>query len=341
MRVGTVNGRPETQLYRVVGATRLPDGQIVIANAGTNTIRFYDRQGQYVQEVGGRGEGPGEFAGLTWLRRFGGDSLLAFDGRLHRLSVFDAAGQFIRAFRLERAIALPEFPLAGGRLLGSTRDLVAREQLQTGVNRDSTTVLRFSMEGVLGDTIGRFPTPETYLWVADSRIMTVPYPFARRVVSAPFETGFYFGASDVYEIRAYGTDGAIRRIVRREDADRRATGADLERFQQATFADARDANHRRQLQRAFDAMSVRPNLPAFVDLVADVAGYVWVENYSRADADAASWDVFDRQGRWLGVVSLPRNLQVYEIGVNSVLGKFTDLLDVEIVQVHHLVRARH
>lgn len=341
VRIGTADGQPEAQLYSVVGATRLPYGQIVIANAGTNTIRFYDGRGQYVREVGGRGEGPGEFVGLTWLRRFGGDSLLAFDARLHRLSVFDTAGRFIRAFRLKRTIAFPEFPLAGGRLVGSTRDLVPRRQLQTGVNRDSTTVLQFSMEGVLVDTIGRFPTPETYLWVEGSHITVVPYPFARRIVSAAFGTGFYFGASDVYEIRAYGADGAVQRIVRRKDAGRSVMDADLDRFHQAAFADARDANHLRQLRRAFDAMSVRPTLPAFVALVVDAEGFVWVEDYSRADADEASWNVFDSQGRWLGTVSLPLHLQVYEIGAHYVLAKFTDPFGVESVQVHQLVRGRN
>jgi hypothetical protein len=336
--IGTSDGGPETQLYRTVGATRLPDGRIVIANAGTSAIRFYDAQGGYIREVGGQGEGPGEFVRLDWLHRFGEDSLIVFDSRLHRLSVFDSDGSFTRAFRLERVIAFPEFPLAGGGLGASTRDLVPRSHLQTGVNRDSTTVLTFSMEGIPRDTIGPFPTPETYLWVEGSSITVVPYPFARTLVLASFGDGFYFGSSDAYEIRVYATDGTVERIIRRTDAMRSATQADIERFKAEALANARSEDHRRQLERIFKAMSFPKMLPAFVDVVVDVEGYLWVEAYHRTSEDLSRWDVFDREGRWLGTVEMTPELGVYEIGTDYVLGKSHDALGTEAVQLYRLVR---
>lgn len=337
--IGTVDGAAEAQLYRVVRATRLPDGRVVIANAGTRTIRFYNAHGRYVKEVGGIGEGPGEFLVLAGLHRFGGDSLIVFDSRLHRVSVFDVDGAFVRAFRLDGVVAFPEFPLAAGKLVASTRDLLPRSQLQTGVNRDSTTVLTFSMEGIPLDTIGRFPTPETYLWVEASSITVVPYPFARTVLVTPFGEGFYAGSSDAYEIRAYAADGTLERIIRRTDAVRAASQAEIERFKAGALADARSDNHRRQLERAFGEMSVRETLPAFVDLVVDADGYLWVEGYREAGKHASYWDVFDREGRWIATVAMPPGLQVYEIGSEYILGKSQDALGIESVRLHRLVRS--
>jgi hypothetical protein len=338
VQIGTIDGPRQSQLYRVVGATRLPDSRIVIANAGTRTIRYYDAHGRYVKEIGGTGEGPGEFLVLAWLHRFGGDSLIVYDSRLHRLSVFDVDGAFVRAFRLERAIAFPEVPLAGGRLVASTRDLVPRSRLVTGVNRDSTTLLTFSMEGVPLDTIGRFPTPETYLWVEGPTIAVVPYPFARTVVAAPSGEGFYAGSSDAYEIRAYAADGTVKRIIRRPDGVRTTTQAEIERFKADALAEARSDNQRRQFERVWGEMSVRRTLPAFVDLVVDAEGYLWVEPYRRAGEELSHWNVFDREGRWFTTVAMPPDLEVFEIGGDYILARSEDALGIERVCLYRLLR---
>ncbi len=57
--------REEDQLFRVVGALRLSDDRIVVANGGTNEIRFYGPGGAFLSASGGEGEGPGEFRRLS------------------------------------------------------------------------------------------------------------------------------------------------------------------------------------------------------------------------------------------------------------------------------------
>src|SRR5690606_16795253 len=64
VEIGVLDGAPEDQLFRVVGARRLGDGRIVVANSGTHELRFYDAQGRHLRSVGREGEGPGEFRGL-------------------------------------------------------------------------------------------------------------------------------------------------------------------------------------------------------------------------------------------------------------------------------------
>ena len=68
--IGGETGDPNSELYRVVGALRLDDGRIVIANGGSHQLRFYDPSGGYVGAAGGRGDGPGEFQGIRWAARY-------------------------------------------------------------------------------------------------------------------------------------------------------------------------------------------------------------------------------------------------------------------------------
>jgi hypothetical protein len=56
--IGVIGGDPAYELFRPRAAFRLSDGRIVIANSGTQELRYYDASGRHVMSVGGRGGGP-------------------------------------------------------------------------------------------------------------------------------------------------------------------------------------------------------------------------------------------------------------------------------------------
>ena len=49
--IGGENADANYNLFQVTDATRLRDGRLVIANAGTNELRFYDQSGRHVRTV--------------------------------------------------------------------------------------------------------------------------------------------------------------------------------------------------------------------------------------------------------------------------------------------------
>ena len=77
LRIGTVEGDPNYIFERVRGATRMDDGTIVVLESGTNELRLFDGNGSFVRNLGGTGEGPGEFRFLTemWVS---GDTIFGF-----------------------------------------------------------------------------------------------------------------------------------------------------------------------------------------------------------------------------------------------------------------------
>src|SRR5690606_1897816 len=62
LRIGVIAGEEPYQLDRVLDVTVDERGRIYVANNGSLTIRVYNATGQFLHEVGGRGNGPGEFA---------------------------------------------------------------------------------------------------------------------------------------------------------------------------------------------------------------------------------------------------------------------------------------
>lgn len=69
--VGEIEGDPAYLLSRVAGAMQLPDGRVVVADGGTNEVRFYGSRGEHLQTVGRSGEGPGEYQYLRALAAVG------------------------------------------------------------------------------------------------------------------------------------------------------------------------------------------------------------------------------------------------------------------------------
>ena len=56
------------------------------------------------------------------------------------------------------------------------------------------------------------------------------------------------------------------------------------------------------------------------------------------DRPAPLWTVFDADGRALGFVETPDELEVYEVGADYLLGRATDDMGVQSVQVWALER---
>ena len=67
--IGGADEREGYLLHQVVGAARLGDGRIVVANGSTLQLRYYDPKGTHLFDAGGEGEGPGEFQSLVHLTR--------------------------------------------------------------------------------------------------------------------------------------------------------------------------------------------------------------------------------------------------------------------------------
>lgn len=75
----TVVGAPGVVLERVVGAERLTDGSVVVLDAGSGLLRWFDADGALRVGVGGLGEGPAEFRSPSALVASGGDTVAVWD----------------------------------------------------------------------------------------------------------------------------------------------------------------------------------------------------------------------------------------------------------------------
>jgi hypothetical protein len=339
LNIGVLEGDPNYQMFRVSGATRLPDGRIAVANAGSHQLRFYDSGGRFLKAVGGDGEGPGEFRVIYGVWPFRGDSLIAWDEQLRRFGVFTSSGEFARNMLVEKSGMNPRAvgPFADGSLF-SVDEIFAISG--TGVQQQYASYLRHSPAGALLDSLGSFPTFRTIrIKLSNGGDYISNVGFGPRTAIASSADHFFVGTADSYAVGAYAPDGKLVRLIRWTGGDRAVTAADVERFKEERVREASDANEQRREREHVAQLPFAEEFPAYSDLRADRTGNLWVRAFDRPGYEGlARWLLFDSEGRMMGEVLTPEDLWILEIGDDYVLGVGRDEFDVEHVRMYRLLK---
>jgi len=351
LEMGVAEGDPDQEFYQIAGVTRLSDGTVVVANAGTQQLRYYAADGSLRHTVGRKGGGPGEFGMLLTMLGVPGDSVLTFDAMNRRLSLFDATGRHVRDFgRTDAANPVPLLVL--GRLDDGTyaaqqpnmRIGPAMLQRPAGPARDSVYVLHLDPAGAPADTFGLFPGQRVDVQMIEfgGRTMPMPImlPFSPAASVAAGGDRVYVGVSDTYEIGVYSLTGQLRSLIRKPHEPRALTEAEIEghRARLTEVMEGQANPLMTQFQDAYAKVPYPETMPAFGELLVDRAGNLWAADVTALERDARRWNVFDRDGVWLGSVTTPPGLNVREIGADYVLGHATDDDEVERVFVYGLVK---
>lgn len=345
LSIGAFEGEDPYLLHQVRDATVLSDGRIVVANRGSQELRAFDAAGVHLATWGRRGEGPGEFNSLLAVADWQGDSLVAWYSQRERLSVFDLDGNFGRTVipgDPADGRDTPEEVSAGGTIL------VSRFSPGTGARPDG--LVRSERQFEIMDAEGRPVAPlglhlasESYTSTSADMMMVMTLPFARSARTAAWAGRFVVAPNDDYEIRAFEPSGALDLIVRRDHGLIAATPVHRDAYIERLVSvrpPEQQAERRRDLKGQLSEVPLPETLPAFDEIVADAMGYLWVQEYDLPGQQRESplWTVFDAEGSVRGFMETPEGLDVYEIGADYILGRATDDLDVEYVQVWPLSR---
>ncbi len=328
---------PEHEFYRVAGALRLSDGRIAVADGGSDQIRLYTPDGAFISAVGREGEGPGEFRQISGFERLPGDSLLVHDWPAH-VTILAPDLELVRTFDLPptaREISvLDDGTLVAELIYASVVEYEGGERLL----RVPTPVVRFDPDGALRDTLAVAPGGEDYIAVTPTGGASVAPIFARNSVIVARDRAIYVGSSDSLSYRVLSPLGKVERIVRVPGYDLTLSGAEIE-AERAAYLGANSPAWLRDLVERLPAPATRP---AYGDLEVDPEGYVWAGEHqgvrARRALEARQWKVFAPNGEWLGSVELPARVRVLDIGVDELLVRVQDSLDVEHVQVLPLAR---
>lgn len=342
LRIGSFAADPDQQFAQVGGIAVNSRGEILVMDRQLRELRFFSSEGEYLRAVGTPGSGPGEFGrGVSDVFVADDDSFLVPDPRNRRVHHFDPEGALLGSAPLdvERYRALRFRGHAGARRAAvqlRPTDVLVDDGLETsdglhllGVDGEVGEALVHVPSGrLLGPDVVRYFTPEVAWALTDS--LTILY--ARN--------------SD-YAIHAFDRDGRLRRIVRRAFEPRPITDRDIRAFfayLDRAWLDAGVPPSRLPENRA--RVSFAEVFPAFYQFEVGLEGSLWVqpirppgelsdaeiERYNFIeDFGSSGWEVFDREGRFLGTVTMPPRFQPRLFLDDRIYGVVRDDADVPYV----------
>jgi hypothetical protein len=349
LKIGVVEGEPEYMFGQVKGIGVLSDGRIVVNDGMAQHLRFFYPDGKFEKTVGGPGSGPGEFGpgGLTVLVG-PGDTLLVVDQANQRANRIAPDGTWLDSWRL----TLEDGWLVYGWDDAPTGRLVTHMTRVPGMQRSEADtfdlVVVRDLDGTTGDTLASVPGSRLRQYSAGRMVF---YLYAGEpVVSLCPDNSLVAGRGDRYEIRRYDSGGELEQVIRLDRQSAPITESDQtflrQRFKEIYLESGVTSE---QVQDLLSAMHFTETYPAYVTLRCGPRGSIWVqpvkpvsllsaeekaEFWVGPDAEAAAYfDVFDHDGKYLGVVTQPPGFWLGRFHGDYAYGRWTDSLDVEHLMV--------
>ncbi len=208
-----------------------------------------------------------------------------------------------------------------------------------GLVRFPTVLVLSDLAGTSGDTIGWTPGREEYT----TDILSAAPLFRKSSVLGTHGERIFVGSSDHMQIEELNTSGDTVRILRIPDYPLALTAEQVRAERDAHLDIPLPPGVSALPPYYVDAVEDMPSpetRPAYARMLVDPTGAIWLPPFRGMSEGGGPepWLVLDPDGNWLGSVEIPEDFRVTDIGVDEILGIWTDELDVQHPQVRHLAR---
>lgn len=335
VRIGTGDSDTTGLLAFVTGATRLPSGSIIVADRAPFSLLEFDARGRFVRRFARKGSGPGEIDYPASLFRCGSQYLTNDIANGPRINVYALNGTFLRAFRFRTPPGAPAVYNSACNPRGQFVHFAFENGGGIGVYRKPVAFWVSGSDSTVSVTLGAFPGSERWGSKSGSR----PLPLGRQPAVAIGRDRVYVGTADRYEINVFSTAGTPLPSITRAVASIAVTPADVEAALESEISQFGERN-RKSITEQYAVMTLPKTLPPYRALIVDAADLLWVQDFPRTGSAGVTWRVFGTDGRSIAEVTLPASLEVYEIGLDYVLGRAIDENDgVPNVRLYALRRS--
>lgn len=261
----------------LLGAAYSASGRLAVFDG--HRIQVFLRANGAPMLVGRRGSGPGEFRSLSAGCFTRGDTLVAYDFGLRRVSVVSGDGKVVRQFGVSEYL-----PMWGDACTDDGTFAMQEVVSPEGADLRARIVL-LNTNGERVRAFGNFATALGLL------VASVSGSGSQILVGNPAEQS----------IRQYSQLGAIQRHLVLSDAPEPLAAADASRFGLSPRRGTTAPPPGR-------AASVPSSWPFFGTILKDIVGRVWIERFRRRSGEDSEWLVLTEDASPFAVVRIPRSL---------------------------------
>lgn len=352
--IGTPEGDAAYQFGQITGIGFTSDGRVIVSDTQGQHVKIFAADGTWEQTFGEAGSGPGQFGAQIGPVLVGrADTIIVPDMQNQRVALLTPDGEDLGTFRLgfESGIPIRWEMQDGGALISQIRQLNLPNTPAATTPDTLDAIVARGYDGQVTDTLIRVPAGKTFSFAGGAPEFNFFSP--EPIWSLTDDGGILLGTNNVYSFKYLGADGSLRRIVRIPSEPATVTDEDREIFVATLESLWGEAGVPPQgIEQLKSGISFEDKFPAFAQALSGPGGTLWVQRIrvlSEMSAEekesfnplqnigSAEWDVFDAEGRYLGIVEMPFHFQPLGFHGNSVYGVWRDDLDVQYVRVMRIV----
>lgn len=342
---GADETRPEYLFGEISALAVDARGTVYVADATAQQVRAFASDGTHLRSYGSPGSGPGELGSFVNGVAVSGNTLFVVDAIGNdRITTFDrTSGAHLGSVPYDLSAGLPiRWDSSDEHLLVVQRRMASFGGEPTPVETGGgDPVVVLGADGEVGDTLVVLPPGRSFqMSGGEARLRILE---AEPVWDVGHDGRLAFGLNSEYRIEERDASGRTERVVTRPFTPRPVTESDRE-----SILDALRGLMEEQglpsgiVDQMVSGQEFAESYPAFTSLLVGPEGTLWVQRIRTADEldalgfdmqdlGSSEWEVFDADGRYLGVVTVPERVQPMLVRGDAIYGVARDDFEVQTV----------
>ena len=309
----SIGGEEYNMLFRPQRFIVDQNENIYITDYQDQSIKVFNPKGEFIQTIGRKGEGPGEFSSIGYLAFLPDGRLMVMDLEARRISLFDSDGKYIESHHWA------ERP--GGLIYATESTCLLTVYTFEGDNplEDMKLFVKeFDFQGNEISSFGEFKIEESKI-LSEKReeatihmVIYTPYSPHSIFAADPVRQHLYHCVNDVYEIETFDREG---KVIRRSDRPYKLlpfTSEDAEEFY-SRYESRPMVNLKKRIRK----MSMPKVKTISSRMLVDDSGNLWVETHEQKEEENrtfTAYDIFNADGYYEARVWIDKSPSLFMKG---------------------------
>jgi hypothetical protein len=310
-------GNENDENYMFNGVTDLAadsQGNIYVLDRMNFRIQKFDHNGQYLQTIGRKGQGPGEFERPARLFLDIQDNIYVTDGgrRIEgrMIKIFNSRGEFVQVIRLESPIS--DFHVdSDGNILANIAQAVERGTIKA--------VVKMNSEGKMIKKIAEFSDVKTVRKKSSEREASfrVSHHYTPRLSFSPIDgQTFLYAYSTEYQVYVINKDGKLVLKIQKEEAPHSISQREKERIIEILEESISRSGATWPKGVLEEACDFPPTRPFFLWAIADNRQrlFIWRVKSVLDESEEREYDIFNKEGYFIYRAKIPVRPEIINKG---------------------------